>query len=72
MAKTLVMNFLNEVGKKTALRLSNVKDNVAEAEVIAAMDAIISNNIFETSGGDFKMKDSASVVDTSTTELVVR
>lgn len=41
MSKTLVMNFLNEEGKKTAVRVNNVKEDIAAAEVSAAMDVII-------------------------------
>lgn len=72
MAKTLVMNFLNEQGKKTAVRVNNVKDSLSEAQVTAAMDVIIAKNIFESTGGDLKMKDSASIVDTTTTDLTVK
>jgi hypothetical protein len=72
MSKTLVMNFLNEGGKKTAVRLNNVKDGVTEAEVSAAMDVIIAKNIFKTTGGDLKNKDSAEITDKSSTELTVK
>jgi hypothetical protein len=72
MSKTLVMNFLNAQGKKTAVRVNNVKDTLTDAEVMAAMDVIIAKNIFESTGGDLKMKDSASIVDTTTTELTVK
>ena len=72
MSKTLVMNFLNEAGKKTAVRLNNVKDGVTEAEVSAAMDVIIAKNIFKTTGGDLKNKDSAEITDKSSTELTVK
>lgn len=72
MSKTLVMNFLNAQGKKTAVRVNNVKDSLTDAEVTAAMDVIITKNIFESTGGDLKMKDSASIVDTNTTELAVK
>jgi hypothetical protein len=72
MAKTLVMNFLNAQGKKTAVRVNNVKDSLTDAEVTAAMDVIIAKNIFESTGGDLKIKDSASIVDTTTTELTVK
>ena len=54
MSKTLVMNFLNEAGKKTAVRVSNVKDGVTDVEVSAAMDVIIVKNIFTSTGGDLK------------------
>ena len=72
MSKTLVMNFLNEQGRKTAVRVNNIKDSLTDAEVTAAMDVIIAKNIFESTGGDLKMKDSASVMDKNTTELTVK
>jgi hypothetical protein len=72
MSKTLTMNFLNEQGKKTAVRVNNVREDVTEAEVKAAMDLIISKNIFTSSGGDLKVKDSAHLVDTNTTEMSVK
>ncbi|MBV7275708.1 DUF2922 domain-containing protein [Clostridium thailandense] len=72
MSKTLVMNFLNEAGKKTAVRINNVKDDVTEAETKAAMDVIIEKNVFTTSGGDLKSKDSAQLIDKSTSEFNVK
>lgn len=72
MSKTLVMNFLNEEGKKTAVRVSNVKEDITEAEVSAAMDVIIAKNIFVSTGGDLKSKDSAEITDKNSTELSVR
>ena len=72
MSKTLVMNFLNEGGSKTAIRVNNVKDGVTEAEVSAAMDVIIAKNIFTSTGGDLKNKDSAELVDKTSTELTVK
>ena len=72
MGKTLVMNFLNEAGKKTSVRVNNVRENVTEAEVSAAMDVIVAKNIFSTTGGDLKYKDSAELTDKSSTELSVK
>lgn len=72
MSKTLVMNFLNESGKKTAIRVNNVKEDITEAEVKAAMDVILTKNIFATTGGDLKVKDSAQIDDKNSTELVVK
>ncbi|MDW8802217.1 DUF2922 domain-containing protein [Clostridium sp. A1-XYC3] len=72
MSKTLVMNFLNEEGKKTAIRVSNVREDVTDLEVKTAMDLIISKNIFTSTGGDLKVKDSAEIVDKSTTDLQVK
>ena len=72
MSKTLVMNFLNEGGKKVAIRVSNAKDSVTEVEVKAAMDVILAKNIFTSTGGDLKTKDSAEIVDKTATELQVK
>lgn len=72
MSKTLVMNFLNEEGKKTAIRVNSVREDVTDLEVKTAMDLIISKNIFTSTGGDLKVKDSAEIVDKSTTDLQVK
>lgn len=72
MSKTLVMNFLNESGKKTAIRVNNVKEDITEAEVKAAMDVILAKNIFITTGGELKVKDSAQIDDKNSTELAVK
>ncbi|WP_411681345.1 DUF2922 domain-containing protein [Clostridium thailandense] len=72
MSKTLVMNFLNEAGKKAAIRVNNVKEDVTEAEVKNAMDVILAKNIFTTTGGELKAKDSAQIDDKNSTDLLVK
>lgn len=72
MSKTLVMNFLNEGGKKVSIRVNNVKEGVTEAETKAAMDAIVAKNIFASSGGDLKTKDSAQLIDKTTSDFEVK
>ena len=72
MAKQLVMSFLNESGKKVSVSLNSVKDTVTEAQVSAAMDVMILKNIFNTTGGDLKAKDSAQIIDKNTQALVVK
>ena len=42
MSETLVMNFLNEGGKKVSIRVNNVKEDVTEAEAKEAMNSGIS------------------------------
>ena len=44
--KSLVMTFLNAEGSRASITLPAVKDTVTEIEVAAAMDVIISTNIF--------------------------
>ena len=72
MAKQLVMSFLNESGKKVSVSLNSVKDTVTEAQVSATMDVMILKNIFNTTGGDLKTKDSAQIIDKNTQALVVK
>lgn len=72
MSKTLAMNFLNEEGKKVVIRVNNVKDDLTDTEVSAAMDVIIAKNIFSSSGGDLKYKDSAGITDKNSTGLTVK
>jgi hypothetical protein len=70
--KNLVMTFLNEQGSRASITVPAVKDNLAEAEVSVAMDAIIAGNIFSTVGGDLKTKHSAQITERNVTELEVR
>ena len=72
MAKSLVMNFMNEQGKKVSINVSNVKDTLTGTEVSAVMDTIVAKNIFTTSSGDIKIKDSAQIVDKTSTDLSVK
>jgi hypothetical protein len=70
--KTLVMTFLNEMGAKANVSIAGVRDDLTEAEVAAAMDVIIAQNIFSTSGGDLKTKNAAQITERSVAELVIR
>lgn len=72
MAKTLVMSFLNEEGKKSSLTINNVKEDVTDAEVKAAMGVILAKNIFALKGGDFKAVDSAHITEKNTSKLTVK
>ncbi|MDP4145772.1 MAG: DUF2922 domain-containing protein [Bacillota bacterium] len=72
MSKTLAMTFINADGKKTCIRLQNVKPAVTKDEVIEAMNVLITKNIFDTTGGDLKQIDSAVLEEKSSEELAVR
>jgi len=72
MSKTLTMNFLNEEGRVTTLRLNNLKETVTDLEVQGVMDTIITKNIFSSKGGDLKVKDSAAIVNRESTALSVK
>ena len=44
--------FKNAAGKKVILKIENPKAGVTKAEIDAAMQVVVDNNIFNTSGGD--------------------
>jgi ABC-type uncharacterized transport system permease subunit len=72
MANSLVMSFLNAEGVKSNITVANIKDDLTEVVVSAAMDVIIAKNILSTTGGDLKFKDSAQIVNRAATDLVVK
>lgn len=70
--KSLVMNFLNEQGKKVSLRVDCVKDDLTQTQISDLMNVIISKNIFKTNGGDIKTRDSAQMTEKNVTNFEVR
>ncbi|WP_234124509.1 DUF2922 domain-containing protein [Clostridium hydrogenum] len=69
MAKSLVMNFLTETGKKVALKVPNVKDDVTKDQILSVMNTVISKNIFTTSNGALSKVDSARIDDSTSTAI---
>lgn len=69
--RVLVMSFLTAGGNKTSVRLKGIKSDIDETAVSTAMDTLIEKNIFGTSTGDLKFKDSASIVTTEEQELEI-
>lgn len=65
------MRFLNAAGRRVTISVENAREDITEAEVQAAMNTIISKNIFTTSGGDITAIDSARIVSTEITEITV-
>lgn len=72
MAKSLVMVFSNEGGKKVNFTINNVKEDITKDEVATVMNTILLKNIFTTNMGDLKLIDSAAITDKNTTELAVK
>lgn len=70
--KSLIMNFINEQGKKAALRVDCVRDDLTQVQISDLMNTIITRNIFKTSGGDIKTRDSAQLTETNVTDFNVR
>ena len=44
--------FRNAAGKKVSLKIEEPKAGVTKAEIDAAMQAVVENNVFNTSGGN--------------------
>ena len=44
--------FKNAAGKKVIMNIEEPKAGITKAEIDAAMDVVVNNNIFNTSGGD--------------------
>jgi hypothetical protein len=70
--KSLVMSFMNEEGKKVSLRLDGIKEDISGDAVALVMDTILAKNIFQTTGGDLKVKDSAQIVSRDVQALEVK
>ena len=66
----LVMTFLNASGKNSTITLKNVKPALTKEEIQTAMDAVITNNIFETPLGDLVSVKSAVIVETAKNILI--
>ncbi|MBC7240060.1 MAG: DUF2922 domain-containing protein [Chloroflexi bacterium] len=71
MAKTLYMRFRNADGGLFTISLPNPKDTLADAEVDALMNQIITDNLFSTSGGDLVSKEDAYVQDVTVTQITL-
>jgi hypothetical protein len=69
MAKVLELQFLNQEDKTVTIRLDAPVEPVDPAAVEAAMDAVIAQNIFTSSGGDYTSKKGARIVDRTVNEI---
>ena len=65
----LVMTFLNTLGKKVSLFVTDPREDLKEEEIKNAMDVIIERNIFEPNGVDIVASVDARIVQTETTEF---
>lgn len=70
--ETLVLIFANQSGSTVRLSISNVKEGLSNAEVKAAMENIITKNIFDSTGGDLITADSAELVTRSVQVISVK
>lgn len=69
MAKTLQLQFLNEEQKTVTISIDNPIEPVSPATVDAAMDTILSANVFISAGGDLVSKKGARLVERNVAEV---
>lgn len=67
--KKLVMTFKTDEDKKVSLIVDDPRPNITEAEIIAAMQSVITNDIFAPNGESLVASVNAKVVETGTTEF---
>ncbi|UOQ87032.1 DUF2922 domain-containing protein [Gracilibacillus salinarum] len=67
--KKIELKFENELGKTVTISLDNPVEPVDQEAVNAAMDAVMSQNAFFSSGGDLVAKKSARIVERNVTDI---
>jgi hypothetical protein len=71
MAKKLEMQFLNADSKTVTISLDDPVEPVDAAAVSSAMDTIITQNAFTSSGGDLVAKKGARVVERNVADVTL-
>lgn len=69
--RTLVMEFKDVLGKKLRISIKDIKEDLADADILALMDGILTSNAFKTENGDLVEKVSANIVTRETTEVAI-
>jgi hypothetical protein len=69
--RVLEMDFATELGKTQRIRIYDAKEDLTPAQVAAAMDSIVTADIFTGTGGNFTGKISARVVTTDSSEITL-
>ena len=69
--RVLNMKFIDADGGNFNLSIKDVKDAVEDIVISAAMDNIITNNIFVSKGGELVSKSEAQVIVKETTDVVL-
>ncbi|QOR68159.1 DUF2922 domain-containing protein [Cytobacillus suaedae] len=71
MAKVLEMHFTNLEGKVAKVSIENPIEPIDPIALSAAMDTIITNDVFTSSGGGFVAKHGARVIERNVTDVVL-
>jgi hypothetical protein len=69
--KTLELIFENEQGKSSRITLDQPVELVDTAKINAALSAVVTANIFSSSGGDFVKATGARIVERNVTDIVL-
>lgn len=69
--KRLELIFTNELGKNVTISIDEPNEPVDANAVQAAMDEIIAQNVFTSTGGDLVHKKAARVVERNVTEIEI-
>lgn len=69
MAQVLQLTFANIAGNTMTMNINDPKPNLTEAEVNAAMQTIIDQQVFSKDGFLFNVKKSANIVERNVTEI---
>jgi len=71
MAKTLELIFTTTAGKDVTLTVEEPRENINDSELLAGMQAIIAQDIFEVEGSSFASVKGARVVERNIVEYAV-
>ena len=69
--KTLVMKFITETGTKVSINVPKVKDTVDDTKIKEFMELVKEKSVFTFKGGDIIAIDSASLTETTTTDIAL-
>lgn len=67
MEYSLALTFICTDGEKSTLTINGVKSDLTQEKIEALMDTIIANNVFFNKNGEYTEKESASLLQKTTT-----
>lgn len=71
MTKRLLMSFRNAAGNRVSLSVDDPREDVTDAEVKAAMQTVLTQNIFTANEEDLVAIVDATIIETTRTDLNV-
>ncbi len=71
MTKRLLMSFRNAAGNRVSLSIDDPREDVTDAEVKAAMQTVLTQNIFTSNEADLVEIVDATIIETTKTDLDV-